>query len=204
MEELAETLVVEQFDQLRAIAHPLRARILELLVQRPMTMSQLGEVFGETVAKMHYHVRELEKFGFLRLVEKRERGGFIEKYYRAVAREISVAPALLRTTPPNELGQTVQGCLDEMKQEFMRAIAYGDAHPEAPFCFTWGGNSLWLTQEEFKTLEQQLETLFEPFRQPRGRAEERPWIAHFIAHPEAPLETKKQGEGASHGATDGI
>ena len=136
MEELAETLVVEQFDQLRAIADPLRARILELLVQRPMTMPQLGEVFGETVAQMHYHVRELEKFGFLRLVEKRERGGFIEKYYRAVAREISVAPALLRTTTPSELDQTVQGYLDEMKQEFMRAIAYGDAHPEAPFCFT--------------------------------------------------------------------
>jgi predicted transcriptional regulator len=64
MEELAESFVVEQFDQLRAIAHPLRARILELLIQRPMTMSQLGEVFGETVAKMHYHVRELESLAF--------------------------------------------------------------------------------------------------------------------------------------------
>src|SRR5579863_7177340 len=194
MEELADTFVVEQFDQLRAIADPLRSRILELLVQRPMTMSQLGEVFGETTAKMHYHVRELEKFGFLRLVEKRERGGFIEKYYRAVAREISIASDLLRTTPSSELGRTIQGYLDEMKQEVMRAITYGNEHPEAPFCFTWGNDSLWLTQEEFKTLEQQLDALFEPFRQPRGRAEERPWIAHFIAHPEAPLGAKEKGE----------
>ena len=184
MEELADTFVVEQFDQLRAIADPLRSRILEQLAQRPMTMSQLGEVFGETTAKIHYHVRELEKYGFLRLVEKRERGGFIEKYYRAVAREINVAPDLLRTTPPSELGSTVQGYLDEMKRGVMRAITYGNAHPEAPFCFTWESASLWMTQDEFKILEQQLDALFEPFRQPHGRAEERHWIAHVLAHPQ--------------------
>src|SRR5260370_30933012 len=100
MEEIADTFVVEQFDQLRAIADPLRSRILEQLVQRPMTMSQLGEVFGETTAKMHYHVRELEKVGFLRLVEKRERGGFTARYYPALASEVSIAPPLLRPTPP--------------------------------------------------------------------------------------------------------
>ncbi len=194
MKEIADTLVVEQFDQLRAIADPLRSRILEQLVQRPMTMSQLGEVFGETTATMHYHVRELEKYGFLRLVEKRERGGFIEKYYRAVAREISIASDLLRMTPASELGRTVQGYLDEIKQDVMRAITYGSEHSEAPFCFTWESDSLWLTQDEFKRLEQQIDALFEPFRQPRGRAQEHPWIAHFIAHPEAPQETKQQGE----------
>ena len=193
MEELTDTFVVEQFDQLRAIADPLRSRILEQLAQRPMTMSQLGEVFGETTAKIHYHVRELEKYGFLRLVEKRERGGFIEKYYRAVAREINVAPDLLRTTPPSELGSTVQGYLDEMKRGVMRAITHGNAHPEAPFCFTWESASLWMTQDEFKILEQQLDALFEPFRQPRCRAEERYWIAHFLAHPQVPSGPPEPG-----------
>jgi len=163
MEELADTFVVEQFDQLRAIADPLRSRILEQLVLRPMTMSQLGEVFGETTAKIHYHVRELEKYGFLRLVEKRERGGFIEKYYRAVAREINVAPDLLRTTPPSELGSTVQGYLDEMKRGVMRTITYGNAHPEAPFCFTWESASLWMTQDELKSWSSSLMRFSNPF-----------------------------------------
>lgn len=193
MEELADLFVVEQFDQLRAIADPLRSRILEQLVQRPMTMTQLGEVFGETTAKIHYHVRELEKYGFLRLVEKRERGGVLEKYYRAVAREIDISSDLLRTTPKSELGSTVQDYLDEMKRDFMRAITYGNEHPEAPFWFTWESDSLWLTQEEYKRLEQQLTALFEPFRQPRDRAEERAWIAHFIAHPQAPQGPPEPG-----------
>jgi DNA-binding transcriptional ArsR family regulator len=178
---------------LRAIADPLRSRILEQLVQRPMTISQLGEVFGETAAKIHYHVRELEKYGFLRLVEKREHGGFIEKYYRAVAREINVSHDLLRMAPQSELDKTVQGYLDEMKHGVMRAIVYGDAHPEVPFCFTLDTESLWMTQDEFKQLEKQLEALFEPFRQPQGRTEERAWIAHFMAHPQVPSEPPEPG-----------
>ena len=185
-EALADSFVVEQFDQLRAIADPLRLRILERLVQRPMTMTQLGEVFGETTAKVHYHVRELEKYGFLRLVEKRERGGVIEKYYRAVAREIKIAPDLLRTTRESELASTVQIYLDEMKQGMMRAILHGNDHPETPLCLAWEAVSLWLTQDEFKRLEQQLVALFEPFTQPQGRAEERAWIAYFLAHPQVP------------------
>lgn len=152
-------------------------------------MSQLGEAFGETTAKIHYHVRELEKYGFLRLVEKRERGGFIEKYYRAVAREIEIAPDLLRTTTPDELSSTIQGYLDEMKRGIMRAITYGNTHPEAPFCLAWDSASLWMTEDEFKLLDQQLCALFEPFRQPHGQAEERSWIAHFIGHPQAPSES---------------
>ena len=192
-EELADTFVVEQFDQLRAIADPLRSRILEQLVQRPMTMTQLGEVFGETTAKIHYHVRELEKYGFLRLVEKRERGGFIEKYYRAMAREIDIAPDLLRTTLQSELSSTVQGYLDEMKRGVMRAITYGNEYPEAPICLAWESVSLWMTQDEFKRLDKQLTALFEPFRQPQGRAEERAWIAHFLAHPQVPSEPPESG-----------
>lgn len=190
MEEIADTFTVEQFGQLRAIADPLRARILEQLAQRPMTMSQLGEAFGETTAKMHYHVHELEKYGFIRLVEKREHGGFIEKYYRAVARDIHVAPELLRATPTSELARTVQGYLQEIKQDIMRAITYESEHPETPLGFSLESASLWLTQEEYKSLEKQLDALFEPFRQPQGRTDEYPWITHFIAHVKAPAGTK--------------
>jgi DNA-binding transcriptional ArsR family regulator len=194
MEEIAATFTVEQFDQLRAIADPLRSRIMEQLVQRPMTMSQLGELLGETTAKMHYHVRELEKYGFLRLVEKREHGGFIEKYYRAVARDIYIASDLLRTTPPSELTRTVQEYLEEMRQDIMRAITYEREHPESPFGFAWESDALWLTQEEHKALEKQLDALFKPFRRPQGRDDEHPWITHFIAHVKAPTETEEKGE----------
>jgi DNA-binding transcriptional ArsR family regulator len=178
MDELADTFPIENLEQLRALADPLRMRILEQLVQRPMTMSQLGDAFGESTAKMHYHVRELEKFGFIKLVEKRERGGFIEKYYRAVARDVKVPPDLLNASPTSELARTVQDYLEKVSREVLRSITQQNEQ----FCFTVADATLWVTKEEFDELERQFRAMFAPYRERRGIAGEQPWLAHFIAH----------------------
>ncbi len=65
---MLEFYEIESIEQLRAIADMLRLRIFEILQQKPMTVTQLGEELGEAPAKVHYHVRELEKLGLLRLV----------------------------------------------------------------------------------------------------------------------------------------
>lgn len=178
MEELADTFTIENLEQLRALADPLRMRILENLEQRPMTMSQLGDAFGETTAKMHYHVRELEKFGFIKLVEKRERGGFIEKYYRAVAREVKISPDLLSTSPTSELTRTVQDYFDKVSREVLRSIM----HLNEQSCFTFTDETIWVTKEEFSEMERQFQAILTPYRERRGVAGEQPWLAHFIAH----------------------
>ena len=56
-----------------------------------MTVTQLGDILGIAPARVHYHVRELEKVGLLCPVETREKGGILEKYYQPVAKNISVA-----------------------------------------------------------------------------------------------------------------
>ena len=73
---MLESYEIENIEQLRAIADMLRLRIFEMLQQKPMTVTQLGEELGEAPAKVHYHVRELEKVGLLRLVETCEKGGW--------------------------------------------------------------------------------------------------------------------------------
>ncbi len=74
----------------------LRLRIIDLLQGHPMTVTQLGEIMGMAPAKVHYHVRELERVGLLQLVETREKGGILEKYYQPIAKDISVSRNLLR------------------------------------------------------------------------------------------------------------
>lgn len=182
MEELADTFVVDHLDQLRALADPLRMRILEQLVRRPMTMSQLGEVFGETTAKMHYHVHELEKFGFIKLVEKRERGGFIEKYYRTVARDVSIAPELLRTSPTSDIARTTQEYFDTISREVLHSITRTVEQPGTPACLHITDETLWLTGQEFDEVQRQLRAILEPYRERRGVPGEQTWLLHFIAH----------------------
>jgi DNA-binding transcriptional ArsR family regulator len=99
---MLERYEIETLEQLRAIADVRRLRIVDLLREQPLTVTQLGERMGLAPAKVHYHVRELEKVGLLRLVETREKGGILEKYYQAIAREVCVPDGLLLTAPSDE------------------------------------------------------------------------------------------------------
>src|SRR5437867_13261433 len=113
---MQEHYELETLEQLRAIADLLRLRIIDVLKERPMTVTQLGELLGMAPAKVHYHVRELEKVGLLRLVETREKGGILENYYQPIAREIDVAKGLLHSAPPDELIATLRDWVEQIKE----------------------------------------------------------------------------------------
>jgi DNA-binding transcriptional ArsR family regulator len=51
---------------LKAVAHPLRVRLLGLLrTDGPATASELGRKLGESSGSTSYHLRELFKYGFI-------------------------------------------------------------------------------------------------------------------------------------------
>jgi DNA-binding transcriptional ArsR family regulator len=68
----------------KALAHPLRVKLLKLLDRREASPSELSEELGAALGNVSYHVRTLHDLGFLKLVgEKRQRGA-VEHYYTAV------------------------------------------------------------------------------------------------------------------------
>src|SRR5579859_254252 len=84
-EELLEVYNLETIEQMRAIADQLRQRIMQELLQEPRTATQVAEVLGLAPAKVHYHIRELERVGLVNLVFTREKGGILEKYFQPIA-----------------------------------------------------------------------------------------------------------------------
>jgi DNA-binding transcriptional ArsR family regulator len=67
---------------LRALAHPLRVRLLgRLRLHGPATASQLAAALGENSGATSYHLRELAKFGLV--VEDTERNRGRERWWRA-------------------------------------------------------------------------------------------------------------------------
>jgi DNA-binding transcriptional ArsR family regulator len=71
----------------RALAHPLRIRILRLCLDKPRTNAELSAALGERPATMLYHVRTLLRTGFLAEEEPRPGPrGTIEKPYRATGK----------------------------------------------------------------------------------------------------------------------
>jgi DNA-binding transcriptional ArsR family regulator len=72
---------------IKALAHPLRVRILSILETREMASpNEMAEQLGVSLGVMSYHVRRLHALGFLELVKRTPRRGAIEHHYRAKAR----------------------------------------------------------------------------------------------------------------------
>lgn len=60
--------VVSTSDALRAIAHPLRMRLITLLRRHgPSTASRLGREVGESSGSTSYHLRQLARYGLVEL-----------------------------------------------------------------------------------------------------------------------------------------
>jgi DNA-binding transcriptional ArsR family regulator len=72
---------VQDAKVLRAMAHPLRLRLIGALRKDgPLTGSELGRRLGESSAMTSYHLRQLEKYGFVE--EDRQEGR--RRYWRAL------------------------------------------------------------------------------------------------------------------------
>lgn len=70
----------------KAIAHPLRHRILAILNERVASPKELADELGENLGKVSYHVKTLDHLGALELVSTAQRRGATEHYYRALMR----------------------------------------------------------------------------------------------------------------------
>lgn len=88
--ELDDTVVITESPQLRALANPVRATVLELLLERAATVTELATAVGRPKSTIAYHVNSLVECGLLRVVRTHRVRAIEERYYGRVARTIYV------------------------------------------------------------------------------------------------------------------
>ncbi|CAN5116949.1 helix-turn-helix domain-containing protein [soil metagenome] len=85
-------------ESLKALSHPLRVRLFnELSIHGSATASQLAERVGESSGSTSYHLRQLERHGFVR--EVAERGTARERWWERVPGSINLSPPKTTATP---------------------------------------------------------------------------------------------------------
>jgi DNA-binding transcriptional ArsR family regulator len=84
--ELADRIVITAPEQLRAMAHPLRATILDLLLERAATVAELAAAVQRPKSTVAHHVNVLVDAEMLRVVRTRRVRAIDERYYGRTAR----------------------------------------------------------------------------------------------------------------------
>jgi DNA-binding transcriptional ArsR family regulator len=88
--DLTEMVVVTAPAQLRALADPLRATLLDLLLERAATVTEMAHAVGRPKGTVAYHVNLLVEAGLLRVVRTRRVRAIEERFYGRVARTLYI------------------------------------------------------------------------------------------------------------------
>lgn len=86
--------LVHDAERAATILHPVRLRLLELLVE-PDSAAGLARRLAIPRQKINYYLRQLEEDGFIELVEERRKGNCTERILRATARSYLIVPSAL-------------------------------------------------------------------------------------------------------------
>jgi DNA-binding transcriptional ArsR family regulator len=96
-----DVLEIDQPEQLKALGHPLRLKVLQVLgdADGPMTNRELAARLSVDPGHLHFHVRMLHRAGLIELAASDGR----EKPYRPVAKHFKVGPEIRATGLASEL-----------------------------------------------------------------------------------------------------
>jgi DNA-binding transcriptional ArsR family regulator len=101
----------------KALAHPLRARILQRLGERTASPGDLAVELNAPLGVVSYHVRMLRDYNCVELVRTEPVRGALQHFYKATARP-NLDDAQWRTLPSQlrrELaGETIQALVDDL------------------------------------------------------------------------------------------
>jgi DNA-binding transcriptional ArsR family regulator len=148
-------------ERIRALAHPVRLALLDHLGDVPeATATECADAIGESPASCSFHLRMLEKYGYIERAERRGR----EKPWRVVAAGLDLRPD---PEVPSSLHAVRAVAEMGLETEFLRARGYFaqlDAEAdEWVQASTFTRSSFWATAEELAELSRELQTITDRF-----------------------------------------
>lgn len=148
-------------ERIRALAHPVRLELLDYLGEvEDATATQCAERIGESVASCSFHLRMLEKYGYIERAEKRGR----EKPWRVIPGGYDLRPS---DDLPSSVTAVAEVAALHMVRETERVHAYlarlGQEPPEWMNASTITSGSFWATAEEAAQYSEDLRQLSQRF-----------------------------------------
>ncbi|MGH8877550.1 MAG: ArsR/SmtB family transcription factor [Stackebrandtia sp.] len=184
---------------LKGLAHPMRVRLYQLLSTAPATVGDLAKKVGGDPGQVSYHLRELEKRGFIEEAPELSRD-LRQSWWRSTGEQISFSSEDFDTPGGRFVADTVkaQWVLEQFRQ--VRAAEAAKSDLDLPWrkAMSASQTSLYLDAEELTELGSELLAVFDRWN-PRSRAnrakdddvDRRAVRVFYHAIPEVPPEERR-------------
>ena len=169
---------------MRALAHPLRVQLLELIVRDgEITATRAAEVLDESPGNMSWHLQTLAKYGF---IEEAGEGRGRSRPWRAVSRSRSFEVGVQSDTEEVRAGEALAETflartVDHLREWWSLQFSYPERWRRAPFI---NGTVTYLTPDELMAVSEEVCAIFRRFDD-REEWDKRPDDAlpvHLYAH----------------------
>ncbi|GAA1032825.1 hypothetical protein GCM10009557_32580 [Virgisporangium ochraceum] len=171
-EDASKVNVVSEPERVRALAHPIRLALLDVLERGgERTATQCAEAIGESVASCSFHLRILAKYGFIEAGERRGR----EKPWRSVGRTRTASPDYDDAASVRAVGALAELTLLRETERISAFLA--NLHrlpPEYRDVVGLVKSTFWATPAELAELAHDLQTLIGRFSDRWERPDLRP------------------------------
>jgi DNA-binding transcriptional ArsR family regulator len=127
--EIAEVFKIPDVPTLKAVADPLRMRLLMALDEGPLTVKELATKLDVPQTRLYYHVRMLEQFGLLAVASTRMVSGIEERRYAATAKSWDIADDLLNSPA---VADVLKAMFDLARVELMLVLPHARPRPGEP------------------------------------------------------------------------
>jgi|SRR5271157_86772 len=102
-QSIREIMVIDDPDTMRMILSGKYNDVLELIDSHEMSVTEIAKTLKINPGSAHYHLKELEKRGLVKIVREETKGNMVKKYYRASARNFYLNGSRFKTLSPGEI-----------------------------------------------------------------------------------------------------
>lgn len=125
-----------QMRLLKALAHPLRVAILDLMNAGEWSPNELKKALNEGLSQVSYHVKVLKDFGMIELSRTEPRRGAVEHFYRATQR--AFVPSGIASDIPKVAQRIIgDGILENIERDVADSLEAGTFYERDDWHVGW-------------------------------------------------------------------
>lgn len=128
----------EKIDQrmVRALAHPLRVQILEILSERIASPNGISQALETGLSDVAYHTRTLNRYGCLELIRTARKRGAVEHFYKAQPNAF-IGDRSWRSVPRSLRGGVTAAALQTYIEKAVAALEAGTIDEREDSALYW-------------------------------------------------------------------